>query len=1087
MRQILLACLGALSVAAEPGIAPPRPLPPLPPPVLKLPPSEQPVRIRSCAIDAQVHGVLAEVRTTLVFENPNPRALAGDLEFPLPDDATVCAYALDVGGRLVDGVVVSQERARVVLETESRRGVDPGLVEHVRGNAFRTRVFPLPANGTRTVSVTWAAPLAISGGEAALRLPLPRTLLPTLDLQLDVAAGEVSPRLGGFGNLGLTRWQAGHRAEAHLTAVTPDDDLLVRLPALPRTLVQVEERHGERFAVICDDPQLDAGESPAPRRLAVAWDASGSATPAAAARGRAVLAGLMRRHPGLVIDLVVFRDAPEAPRAFADPAALDAHLAALPCDGATGLARLDLRRAALPHADCSGWLLVSDGLGTIGDGLPACGDVPVTCLASEALRDIAVLRLIAARSGGQVIDLTATDAAAAAALVTRPPVTLARVDAPAGVLADVQPMWIGGRSVILARVQADGDATVVYRRAGTEFARSIARLRTADAAPGSAVSRAWAGARAADLAVFPELNQSALLALGRTYGVVTAGTSLIVLESLDQYVRHGVQPPETWPELRDQWMATLKQRRGEDDARLAQGRERLIGLWSQRVAWWEGKLPMPAPAKQLAGAALREARNAATAAPAPSSPEQPTERAVADHESGPGDAVFAVRMAGGRRLATGSAGGSAASEESDKKDGVEAGPIAGAIAITAFDPDTPYLRALKAAPADQAYATYLRERQARGGSPSFFLDCGSFLAARDKALGARVLSNLAEMRLDDPALLRVLAWRLQDAGDLDTAIGVLRKVLRLRPEEPQSYRDLALALAARWEAGHAVGDAGEALALLQRVFERRPLEDRDLGERWAIDANWDRFRDIEVFALEEFNRLVARIQAAPSDKPVQIPAIDQRLARNLDCDLRVVMAWDADGTDIDLHVVQPDGDEAYYGRNRTSAGGLVSDDVTQGYGPEEYLLRKAAPGSYQIRCRYFGSRQQGLLGPATVTATAILDWGRPGERSQRITLRLDKQGDAVPVGVITVGAGGGAQPQATTGSVDRAAILALKPGMALAAVEAALGRPARRDGGGVQVLWYRLADSGTMVRIGFAPELLWIREVLDGAERDLLR
>ena len=31
--------------------------------------------------------------------------------------------------------------------------------------------------------------------------------------------------------------------------------------------------------------------------------------------------------------------------------------------------------------------------------------------------------------------------------------------------------------------------------------------------------------------------------------------------------------------------------------------------------------------------------------------------------------------------------------------------------------------------------------------------------------------------------------------------------------------------------------------------------------------------------------------------------------------MRVVLAWDADATDVDLHVIDPNGDEVYYGRN----------------------------------------------------------------------------------------------------------------------------------------------------------------------------
>ena len=65
------------------------------------------------------------------------------------------------------------EKVRVILETEIRKGVDPGLVEQVRGNLYRARVYPIPARGTRTVRLRWVSELTTRGNEAAYHLPLP--------------------------------------------------------------------------------------------------------------------------------------------------------------------------------------------------------------------------------------------------------------------------------------------------------------------------------------------------------------------------------------------------------------------------------------------------------------------------------------------------------------------------------------------------------------------------------------------------------------------------------------------------------------------------------------------------------------------------------------------------------------------------------------------------------------------------------------------------------------------------------------------------------------------------------------------------
>ncbi|MFI5381388.1 MAG: YfaP family protein, partial [Tepidisphaerales bacterium] len=88
--------------------------------------------------------------------------------------------------------------------------------------------------------------------------------------------------------------------------------------------------------------------------------------------------------------------------------------------------------------------------------------------------------------------------------------------------------------------------------------------------------------------------------------------------------------------------------------------------------------------------------------------------------------------------------------------------------------------------------------------------------------------------------------------------------------------------------------------------------------------------------------------------------------------------------------------------NRTTIGGRLSNDFTQGYGPEEYCLRKAMKGQYKIQANFFGSRQQSLSGPTTLQAEVITNFGRPNEKRQAITLRLEKAKDVVDVGIITI-------------------------------------------------------------------------------------
>ena len=60
------------------------------------------------------------------------------------------------------------------------------------------------------------------------------------------------------------------------------------------------------------------------------------------------------------------------------------------------------------------------------------------------------------------------------------------------------------------------------------------------------------------------------------------------------------------------------------------------------------------------------------------------------------------------------------------------------------------------------------------------------------------------MALENRHVLRLIAYRLLQAQQLELAIPLLRQVLALSPDEPQSSRDLGLALARQGHAQAAV-------------------------------------------------------------------------------------------------------------------------------------------------------------------------------------------------------------------------------------------------------------------------------------------
>ena len=75
-------------------------------------------------------------------------------------------------GKLRQAVVVEKEKGREVFEEVVRRGIDPGLAEITKGNVFRTRVYPIPANGTKRLAVTFEQELTDDGKGLRYLLPM---------------------------------------------------------------------------------------------------------------------------------------------------------------------------------------------------------------------------------------------------------------------------------------------------------------------------------------------------------------------------------------------------------------------------------------------------------------------------------------------------------------------------------------------------------------------------------------------------------------------------------------------------------------------------------------------------------------------------------------------------------------------------------------------------------------------------------------------------------------------------------------------------------------------------------------------------
>ena len=995
-----------------------------------------PLGLSDLRIEARIFGSVAETTTTMTFTNPMARVMEGDLYFPLPEGATVSGYALDIGGVMVDGVAVEKHEARRVFEQVVRRGIDPGLVQWTKGNNFQTRVFPIPANGSRTVRIQYVTELTGGRNSPAYHLPLRfKDKLREFSLRVEVVKPTAPPLVakGELANFAFAKWRESYVAETRQQDWMPVEDLVIALPKTDGPQVIVEKADdGETYFAVADYPAAPASGAAAlvVSRVVVLWDASGSRAgdhKREIALLQGYLDGLLSNQPAngpigqeakISVDLVLLRNAASKPIrlevAKSNLSALSAELDKVQYDGGTQLGAIGpLAGAERPDL----YLLFTDGISNFGREEPGRLDAPLYVFSAASTTDHAFLRSLALANGGQYFNLVNWTNADVLAQIGRPAWSFLSAAIEVGEAKDLYPQLpqpLAGRFTLVGKLKRESaTVTVNYGRstAGEAPEKRTFTVARADAAEGSLLRRLWAQKKLAELMIRQKQNQKQIAALGKQFGLVTPYTSLLVLDSLEQYVEYEIAPPKSLPAMREEYLRRIDTLEHQRQKQKADKLAEVLRMWQERVKWWESKFKYPQDFKykgeeeksapgMMGGmdhsgavpsprtmppadvpARRADASGGAQGQPSPQAPAgelhdelMPLDDAAPRPSFSPdgrnGDKDWAAH--GGQRQQTG---------------GLQPG-----IVIKPWNPDTPYLKELRAAKgkADRL-AIYMKNRAKYAASPAFFLDCGDFFReAGDADMALQVLSNVAELELENAALLRVLGHRLVQMGQLDLAVQTFEAVLDLRPEEPQSYRDLALTLARR--AGQPAGNVARSPDAIRQDYARAV----DLLAQVVL-RRWDeRFPEIEVIALEEVNHLIPRAKAAGvSDVP-----LDPRLLTLLDVDVRIVMTWDADDTDIDLWVTEPSGEKAYYGHNRTTIGGLVSCDFTQGYGPEEYLVRKAAAGKYKIEANYFGSRAARLLGPVTVEVEVFTNYGRPNEQRRSLTLRLQEAQETIPIGEI---------------------------------------------------------------------------------------
>ncbi|MDR2919232.1 MAG: carboxypeptidase-like regulatory domain-containing protein [Tannerella sp.] len=260
-------------------------------------------------------------------------------------------------------------------------------------------------------------------------------------------------------------------------------------------------------------------------------------------------------------------------------------------------------------------------------------------------------------------------------------------------------------------------------------------------------------------------------------------------------------------------------------------------------------------------------------------------------------------------------------------------------------------------------------------------------SAYGKADALKLMSSVIERNAGDFIALRDIAIKAIEWGLGDQAYYMMRRIIANRQYEAVAYLTAAEALAKSnytemsliyyyiclncdWDSDYG---SFKEIAALQGLRFINDIEKSYGKNKESLSAQTMNF--VSYFKTE--------IESYLEDKDLLIK----------EADIVIIINWNTNNTDVDLHVMEPTGEECYYSNSSTEIGGQLTIDVTDGYGPEMYVLREAVNGEYSVSLDYYADDDTKTSSKSKVYIDFYRNWGRANEKHIRKTIELENRKD----------------------------------------------------------------------------------------------
>ncbi len=559
---------------------------------------DQSMQLKNCTIQVKANAFIAETRIEMEWYNPKEMEVEGLQRFSLNRGQVITAFQLELNGKFRDGSIEEKWKANRAYSQIVGKRIDPAILQMDYQDNYSLRIYPIPAKSSRKISFTVIQ--MITQNEDSLKYEFPLNfpdITDSLSIAIEATDYPNLPITGkGFLHQTPFKVQFGKAVLEDIKTHTTLNQPLAFSMIMNKSIVCTRQAADSTDFLIRVQPDCKRFYTYKPAHLTVYWEASKLTNERDLSKELDFLEAYLNINAIQQADIILFNhriiDTFHFNTVKGNFGNIRTNLLHYQYRGAVNLQQLNFSTIITDAI-----LLFSSGSISVGNDLPVSGTVPINCVVSSSRTNYANLQAIIGQTGGQIINCKFNTIQSSLKKIEQVENYLLGIKGGLGNIKQSFPITLDGNIFLSGRMPKGQNIQLLYgNNTGIHLQQEI--VLSADDHCNSEAYHMIDVLKKYDQLLYSFFRFSndwqSIFELGLKEKLVTAQTSFLVLERIEDYIKYQIAPPKELEakcaELNYVYSSTrkiqqIKSLSKEDALR------NTIGVYNRRIQIWNPLMP----------------------------------------------------------------------------------------------------------------------------------------------------------------------------------------------------------------------------------------------------------------------------------------------------------------------------------------------------------------------------------------------------------------------------------------------------------------------------------------------------------------